>query len=240
MAAPGLTCEEILAALQPLGSDGYKRVLFNHGIQEPCYGVKISDLQPWVKKIKKDYQLALQLYRTGIYDAMYLAGLIADDARMTPADLQSWVEQAYCAPLSGTTVANVAAGSSHAKTVALDWLDSPRDLTAVAGWATLSALVSVRPDDQLDLPALTTLVHRVERTIHTTPDLVRYQMNAFLIAVGCYVKPLTEAALEAAGRIGPVTADLGKNACKVPSAVDSIRKVEARGTLGKKRKSAKC
>lgn len=240
MAAPGFTCEEILAALQPLGSEGYKRILFNHGIQEPCYGVKISDLQLWVKKIKKDYQLALQLYRTGIYDAMYLAGLIADDARMTPADLQSWVEQAYCAPISGTTVATVAAGSPHAWTVALEWLDSPRDLTAVAGWATLSALVSIRPDDQLDMSALTKLINRVERSIHGAPDVIRYQMNAFLIAIGSYVRPLTSPALEAAGRIGRITVDPGRTACKVPAAVDYIRKAEARGTLGKKRKSAKC
>ena len=33
------------------------------------------------KRIKMDYQLALDLYETGNYDAMYLAGLIADDAR---------------------------------------------------------------------------------------------------------------------------------------------------------------
>ena len=29
----------------------------------------------------------------GVYDAMYLAGLIADDARMTRNDLQGWAEK---------------------------------------------------------------------------------------------------------------------------------------------------
>ena len=40
------------------------------------------------KRVKMDYQLALDLYDTGIADAMYLAGLIADDAKMTRKDLQ--------------------------------------------------------------------------------------------------------------------------------------------------------
>src|SRR6266478_2548433 len=86
-----MTAKEILEELKPLGSDSYKRVIFNHGVKEPCFGVKVSDLQKIQKRIKKDYQLALDLYDTGNYDAMYLAGLIADDAQMTKKDLQRWV-----------------------------------------------------------------------------------------------------------------------------------------------------
>ena len=55
----GVTANEILAEIEPLGSDSYKRVMFNHGVKEPLYGVKISDLQKIVKRIKKDYQCDL-------------------------------------------------------------------------------------------------------------------------------------------------------------------------------------
>jgi 3-methyladenine DNA glycosylase AlkD len=78
-----MTAKEILSELKSLGSASIRKVLLNHGIREPVYGVKVSDLQVIRKRIKKDYQLALDLYGTGVYDAMYLAGLIADDARMT-------------------------------------------------------------------------------------------------------------------------------------------------------------
>ena len=54
-----MTAKEILAELKPLGSDSYKRVMSNHGVKEPFFGVKISDLQKIQKRIKKDYQLAL-------------------------------------------------------------------------------------------------------------------------------------------------------------------------------------
>ncbi|MCE7981323.1 MAG: DNA alkylation repair protein [Caldilinea sp. CFX5] len=235
-----VTAEEILAEIKPLGSDSYKRVIFNHGVKEPCYGVKISDLQKIVKRIKKDYQLALDLYDTDVYDAMYLAGLIADDARMTKANLQHWVDKAYCQGLSSATVPWVAAGSAHGWELGLAWLDAERPLTAVAGWATLGSLVSIKNDAHLDLAALQQLLQRVEETIHQAPDLVRYQMNSFVIALGSYVQPLSAAAIQTAEQIGPVTADLGNNSCQVPFAPDYIRKVESRGSIGKKRKTAKC
>jgi hypothetical protein len=236
-----MTASEILEELRPLGGAGYKRVLFNHGVREPCFGVKISELQRFVKRIRKNHPLALDLYDTGNYDAMYLAGLIADDARMTRENLQNWVSKAYCRGLCGATVPWVAAGSPHGWELALEWIESSTPLIATAGWATLGSLVSIRPDPDLDLPALTRLLDRVETRIHREPaDPVRYQMNSFLIAVGSHVAPLSERALQAGERIGPVTADLGNNACEVPSSPDAIRKVSARGAIGKKRKSAKC
>jgi len=235
------TAAEILAELESLGRDRYKELLMrNHGIKEPFFGVPISELQKIRKRIKKDYQLALDLYDSGNYDAMYLAGLIADDARMTKANLQRWADQAYGGGLPGATVPGVAAGNPHGWEMALKWIESPTPRVAVAGWGTLSALTSVKPDDELDLPTLKKLLQRVEKTIHQAPDLVRYQMNGFVIATGCFVAPLTEFAMQVAEKIGTVTADLGNNDCQTPFAPDYIRKVQQRGTIGKKRKSAKC
>src|SRR6476620_3127396 len=98
-----MTAKEILEELRPLGRESYKRVLMNnHGVKEPCFGVAISELKTFQKRIKKNYELALDLYDSGNYDAMYLAGLIADDARMTRKDLQSWVEKAYAGALGAS------------------------------------------------------------------------------------------------------------------------------------------
>ena len=235
-----MTAREILAELEPLGSESYRRTMARHGVKRPCFGVKISDLKKIQKRVGRDYELALALYDTGVYDAMYLAGLIADDARMTKADLRSWVSRAEGGGLPGTTVPSVTAGSPFGRALALEWIGSSKDFVAEAGWATLSCLVSVKPDTELDLAELEALLQRVERTIHTSPNKVRYAMNAFVIAVGSFVCPLTATALRTAERIGPVQVDMGDTACEVPFAPDYIRKVEARGSLGKKRKSAKC
>src|SRR4051794_17019953 len=105
--------DSIMEELQSLGSESIKRVLLKHGAREPFFGVKVEHLKKIQKRIKKDYQLALDLYETGNTDAMYLAGLIADDARMTKKDLNKWVKKAYWHMLSGYTVPAVAAGSPY-------------------------------------------------------------------------------------------------------------------------------
>ena len=235
-----MTATEIVEQLRPLGRDGYKKILMNHDVREPCFGVKIEELKKFQKQIKVDYQLALDLFDTGIYDAMYLAGLIADDARMTRKDLQKWLKNASCFAIGNFTVSWVASGSPHGWELALEWIASKDENAVAVGWSTLSSLVSIRDDSELDLAELKRLLQRIEKTIHQRPDRVRYVMNGFVIALGSYVKSLTEAALKAGEKIGPVEVDMGETSCKVPYAPDYIRKVQKRGTIGKKRKSAKC
>jgi 3-methyladenine DNA glycosylase AlkD len=235
-----MTAEEIVEELRAMGSESIKKVLRNHRVQEPFFGVKIGDMKKIQKRIKKDYQLALDLYDTGIYDAMYLAGLIADDARMTRKDLKRWVEKAKGGSLEGSTVPWVAAGSNHGHELALEWIDSKKENVAVAGWSTLSSLVALKNDAALDMTELKQLLQRVQKTIHQQPNRVRYAMNCFVICLGSYVLPLTDHAIKTAEKIGEVSVDMGETECRVPSAVEYIEKVKKNGTLGKKRKTVKC
>jgi 3-methyladenine DNA glycosylase AlkD len=235
-----MTAIAIVEELKSLGNEATKKVLLKHGAREPFYGVKIEHLKKIQKRIKKDHGLALELYDTGISDAMYLAGLIADDPKMTKKDLERWANGAYWYMLSEYTVPWVAAGSNHGRELALEWIDSKKESIAAAGWATLSSLVGIKEDAELDLVELKKLLARVQKTIQQQPNRVRHAMNDFVIAVGSYVKALTELALETAEKIGQVSVDMGGTACKVPPAADYINKVQQRGAIGKKRKTAKC
>jgi 3-methyladenine DNA glycosylase AlkD len=235
-----MTAAEIVQELKPLGSESIKKVLLKHGIQEPLLGVKVEELKKIQKRIKKDYQLALDLYDTGIYDAMYLAGLIADDLKMTKKDLQHWVDKATCNALCGSTVAWVAAESLHGWDLALEWIESKKEIVAVTGWTTLSSLVGIKDDTELDLAELKRLLLRVQKTLPKEQNRVRYAMNGFVIAVGTYVRPLSDIALQTARKIGEVSVDVGDTSCKVPYAPDYIEKVKKRDAIGKKRKTAKC
>jgi 3-methyladenine DNA glycosylase AlkD len=234
------TAQEILDELQPLGRESYKKVMLQHGANEPIFGVKIEDMKKIQKRIKKDYQLALDLFDTGVSDAMYLAGLIADDARMTRKDLQHWVENATFGLHTEYTIPWVAAESRYGRELALKWIESKEESIAAAGWATLSSLVAVKDDSALDIAELKKLLERVGKTIHAQPNRVRYVMNGFVIAIGSYVKSLTDLAMRTAKKIGRVSVDMGGTACKVPNAAEYIEMVRKRGNVGKKRKTAKC
>lgn len=235
-----MTANEIVEQLKPLGAESYKKVLRNHGVPEPFFGVKIEELKKFQKQIKKDYQLALDLFDTGIYDAMYLAGLIADDMKMTKKDLHHWAKAAHCDGIAEYTVPWVASESRFGNELALEWIESKQERIAATGWATLSSLVSIKNDAELDVAELRQLLQRVGKTIHQQPNRVRYVMNSFVIAVGSYVCELTDAALKTANAMGSVSVDMNGTACKVPAAAGYIQKIEQRGTIGKKRKTAKC
>lgn len=235
-----MTLNQVMNELKSYGNESTKRVFINHGAREPFFGVKVQDLKKLVKKIRKDYKLSIELYDTGNSDAMYLAGLIADEKAMTRQDLQKWVEGAYWYMISDYTVPWIAAESNFGMELALEWIESEEEFIASAGWATLSSLVSIKPDNELNIEILSTLLDQAEKEIHNAQNRVRYSMNGFVISTGSYVKALTDKAIRIGENIGKVNVDMGGTACKVPLATQYIQKVIDRGNLGKKRKIARC
>jgi len=235
-----MTANDIVQELQTLGSESIKRTLQKHGAPEPFFGVKIGDMKPLVKRIKKNHELSLALYDTGISDAMYLAGLIADEKKITKQDLQHWAERATWSMLSESTVAWVAAESPHGWDLALDWINSDQENIASAGWSTLSSWVMIHPDEQLDLEKLCALLERVATTLPQALNRVRYTMNGFVMSCGICVQALTDLALETALRIGKVEVNVGNTACKVPEAADYIQTAISKGHGGLKKKMARC
>ena len=235
-----MTKEQVMNELEKKGSESIKKIFRNHGASDPMYGVKVADLKVIQKKVKKDHELAMQLFDTGNYDAMYLAGLVADESKMSKKDIQQWAEKSNSSGISEYTVAWVAAESEYGWDLGMKWIDSPEEKIASAGWNTLAGVIALKPDHELDLATIKKLLQRIVKEIHSAPNRVRYTMNGFVIGVGGYIKELTAASMETAKKIGTVYVDMGGTACVVPSAGDYIKKLEARGSIGKKKKTVKC
>ena len=235
-----MTKAEVMLELESYGNEQTKKTFLRHGAKEPFFGVKIGDLKKIEKKVKKDYQLALDLFDTGNSDAMYLAGLIADEKKMTKADLNHWVKKAYWHMLANYTVAWVASESPHGLELALNWIESDKELIAAAGWSTLASLATIKADADLDQKTFAKLIQRVVKEVHRAKNRVKYAMNCFLMAAGQCVNPLFDKALAAADKIGDVEVDMGDTDCQVPNAAAYLRKVKAAGRLGTKKKKARC
>lgn len=235
-----MTAQEIMQQLEKMGDAQTKKTLMRHGAQEPFFGVKVADLKTILKKTKKNHELSLALYNTGNSDAMYLAGLMADETKITKAQLQEWVEKAYWYYLSEFAVAWVAAETPYGYDLGLKWIKSENEKIAAAGWATLSNVAAVTPDEKLDIKKYSELLDHIAKNIHSSPNRVRHTMNAFVIATGVYIAELNSKAKNIASKMGTVMVDMGGTACKVPSANEYIDKSVARGQLGKKKKTARC
>lgn len=235
-----MTLEQTMDLLASKGTEQTKKTYRRHGAPEPFFGVKIGDMKPILKMVKGDQELAMQLYETGNSDAMYMAGLLADGRKMKRAQLQRWVKNCVWHMHASFTVPNVAAEHPDAIELALKWIDSPKELIASAGWGTLAAVMCMRPDEDLPMKEIQTLLTRVMKTIKAAPNQVRYAMNNFVICCGTYVVPLADKALDAAKKIGVVEVDMGETACKVPDAASYIVKSRKGQPVAPKRKTTKC
>lgn len=232
--------KDVMAALKAKGSDQIKRILMKHGGPDSMLGVRIGDLKPILKQIKGDQALAMELYATGISEAQYLAGMVADGRQMTAKQLQTWADTASWNMISGNTVAWVASEHPEGFKLASQWIDSKNEEVMRAGWATLGAIAATVPDAGLPVTAYGKLLDRVAKDIHRAPNAAKYSMNNFVIMVGTYVAPLADKAMAAAKKIGAVEIDMGDTRCTVPVAAEYIVKSRRGAAVAPKRKTIRC
>jgi 3-methyladenine DNA glycosylase AlkD len=232
----------ILGELKKKGNEKTRKIYARHGMaEELVLGVSVADLKTIAKGIRGQQELAYQLYETGMMEAMYLAGMVADGAPMPAKLLNQWAESAAnLQMISEYTVPWVTAENAGGRALALKWMESKKEHVAAAGWCTYSGLLATKADGELDLGEIEKLLGKVVEGISRAQKRERYTMNGFVISTGAYVQPLAKQAKAAAREIGEVSVDVGNTACKVPVALEYIAKLEDAGRVGRKRKTIRC
>ena len=145
------TVTKVMKQLKAKGSEQTRKTFQRHGAGENMYGVRVADLKTIAKGIKGEQDLALELYDTGNYDAMYLAGMVARGDAMTKTQLKGWARKADWQMIAEYTVPWVASESKHGRALAMEWIGSKKEHVASAGWNTYAALVTTQADGDLDV-----------------------------------------------------------------------------------------
>jgi 3-methyladenine DNA glycosylase AlkD len=232
----------VMASLKAKGAEKTRKIYARHGMEaDRLIGVSVADLKTIAKTVKGEQELAYQLYATGMMEAMYLAGMVADGAKMTRALLEEWAEGAAgLQMISEYTVPWVAVEHAEGQALAKAWIASKKEPVSASGWCTYTGLVMTKADEDLDVAEIEKLLEGIPKAMQKAPNRVRYTMNGFVIAVGGYVKPLLKRAKATARAIGVVKVEMGETACTVPLATASLEKIEALGRVGQKRKTIRC
>jgi 3-methyladenine DNA glycosylase AlkD len=234
-----MTVDSVVAELRKKGKENYRKIYARHGMDpERLLGVSAADMKTMAKSLKGKQEMALKLYATGILEAMYVAGMVADGAKMTEAELQAWVEGAVgLQMISETTLPWVSVENPAGRTLAVKWMGSKEECVAASGWCTYAGLIITKPNEELDLKEIEKLLGAVAKGIGKAKNRVRYTMNGFVIAVGRYVPELVEKAMAVARELGEVKVEMGETACKVPLALAEIEKASGGE---KKKKTLRC
>lgn len=230
----------ILEELKAIGNERTKKLYLGNGAKEPLYGVTIKDLKPLVKRIKKDQELAETLYATSNYDAMYLAGILAEPDKMTEADFNRWIEKAYFYMISDFIVAVTLSETNIAQVVADKWIKSKEELKASAGWSCYAWLLGSRKDEEFSKDKLLNMIELVKKNIHASSEKIKFAMYNFLYALGVSYIPLHQEALKVAQEIGTVEVKRPLKPSQFVSAYDGIVEAVDKGRIGFKRKYVRC
>ena len=232
--------DAILEELKALGNERLKKNYMGQGAKEPLFGVATGAMKPILKRVGKNQALSEALYATGNYDAMYLAGMIAEPKKMTQQDFDRWIDQAYFHMISDFIVSVTLAESDMAQEVADHFMDNSEDLICSAGWNCYEWLLGSRKDSTFDSAKLLGLLKRVEDTIDAQPVYTKKAMVRFVIAVGVSYVPLHQEALMTAEKIGDVTVDVNGKVSIVNNAFERIQIEVQKGRIGFKRKHVRC
>lgn len=232
--------DTVVRELEALATERTKKSYLSRGVTEPVIGVATGAMKPLVKRIGVDQDLAEALWDTGIYDARYLAGMIADVSVMSREDFERWIDSADYAMLSDFVVAVTLSESRLAQPVADEWVRSGEENRESAGWACYEWLLGWRPDSEFDEGKIHDLLDRAASTIHDAPPRVQRAMRNFIIAVGVSFRPLHQAALDTAERIGQVQSVVDGKPKTLGSAAEAIRAAAEKGRIGFKRRAVRC
>ena len=217
---------EVMAVLESYGTAQNRKVYKRHGAGDNLFGVSLVNLKKLQKQIKKDHQLAVQLWDSENTDARTLATMIAKPQEMTEAMLDKWLSETAYYVLIDLLAGNVVSKTIYAKPKMEEWMKSDDEWVGRAGWMLLAQLAMHDKDlpDSYFEEYLTT----IENSIHESKNRTRDAMNNALIAVGLRNDNLEKKALGVAARIGKVDVDHGETSCKTPDAASYIKKARSR------------
>ena len=224
---------EIMEELKGLGNERTKKQYLHYGAREDLlYGVSIKDMKPIAKGINHNNEMAMALFDTGNYDAMYLAGMIVNPKEMTKEIFNHWMSKAYFYMIGDYIVSVSLAETGFALELAAEWMESDEELKQSAGWSTYTWVLGVRKDSEIDKNEIAHRLHKAKTEIGAALDRTKHAMDLFIAAVGISYRPLHEEALEAAAFICEVYPEA--------SAEKSIKKAVAQNRIGFKRKNVRC
>jgi hypothetical protein len=229
------TITEIQAELAALATPRMKKYYLSLGVHEPVYGAPTGAMKPLARRIKGNQVLAEELYGSGNFDSMYLAGMIADVPAMTPDDFRRWMAAAYCPAIADFIVSVSLAEAPFAQSLAAEFSDSAVVTTAAGGWNCYEWLLGSRPDAEFSPAMVQGLLERVVRQCATQPAVVQSAMQRVVVAIGVSYRPLHTAALEAATTL---QASLGAGADA--HLLAQIAQAATKGRVGFKRRHVRC
>ncbi|MEY8569488.1 DNA alkylation repair protein [Brevibacterium linens] len=215
------TSTEVLATLASLEDEKIRAVNARHGDD---HAVNMTKLRAVAKDLKKNDELAAELWATGDTAARLVAILIMRPKVWSEAQLDEMLRDSRVPKVHGWLVNYIVKKSPHAEALCLAWTDDPDPVVASAGWALTSERVNRKPEG-LDLPGL---LDTIEAEMADAPERLQWAMNETLSYIGIENPDLRARAIDIGERLGVLRDYPTPPGCTSPFAPSWITEMVAR------------
>ncbi|MGA2678185.1 MAG: DNA alkylation repair protein [Sedimentisphaerales bacterium] len=195
-----MNCNQVINALKSLADPDYLAGMTNFAIHtDRALGVSAPRMRKLAKEIGTNHKLALELWESGIHEAMVIAALIDDLKRVTKSQMNNWVRQ-----FDNWAVCDVCCGMLFDKTPfawdkAIEWPQRKEEFVRRAGFVLMAALAvhDKRAPDKKFLP----FFNIIKRYADDERNFVKKAVNWALRQIGKRNKMLNKKAVAVAKEI---------------------------------------
>jgi len=131
----------ILEDLRALGDDESRAGMARYGINvDNAYGVSVYELRRVAKRLGRNHELALALWRTGNHEARLLACFVDDPAAVTVEQMDAWVVDFDSWDVCDQATCSLFDQTPFAWDMAVAWAARPGEWVRRAGFALMAGL----------------------------------------------------------------------------------------------------
>ncbi|MGO1731097.1 DNA alkylation repair protein [Agrococcus casei] len=145
------------------------------------YGVNLTKLRAVAKALKRDPELARQLWATDDTAARLVALLICKPKEFTADELDTMLREARTPKVHDWLIGYVVTKGPHMEALRERWMRDTDPVVASAGWALTAHRIAKGTDDGLDHDAL---LSTIESQMSTAHDRLQWEMNTTLAQIG--------------------------------------------------------
>lgn len=198
------------------------KVLYTPNKNYEVLGVKMMDIRALAKTIGKDSKLAMELYKTNIYEAMMLSPMIIKKEDISKEIFSDWVKKANSSNIVSQGLSEILLDVSGYQDLLKLWIKEEDDDLIYGGFVLMSVYFRKESLANIDKGLGFEALNLVKEKINEVNMEIANAMNNTVVMAGLYVPDLVEKAIEVAKEIGFIMPLKKKNQCNIQSALDYI------------------
>lgn len=213
------TLKRLEALTDPRGQAIWKKV---HGESYPGYGIGLTKLKQLSKEVKKNHDLSISLWETGIHDARILAVMIEEPKKVEQEQIEVQMGQVSTWDLADKYVEYIIAKTSNGQQYFTTWRNHEHEMKQRSAFILLVHLIKKGKLEQGWIDVEQVLI-QIKNELQQSRNWVKEGMAYALMAIGSINKELNIESISVAQELGEIEVDYGATSCQSPNVLLSLR-----------------